>query len=198
MDSPVNCPPVSEKTCDDPGCPGWVSDSETSAIQKCDACGRFSSDDEAVSYVLSLEALDTSRQVEHQYHRLYYGLKNKIEDILLHHDNQQSRTGVPLQKKFVQAEAALNAIQEAINEVVSNDIVTWQDHAYQFTVLLSTLYEHGEVSEDTETMTPEGYFSVKIHDLTNALGLPWFWVQSIFERALKMRNHIAKEESRGC
>jgi hypothetical protein len=47
-----------------PGCPGWVLNEEDYGIEKCDACKRFKSDDEAADYVRALETLDIQRHLE--------------------------------------------------------------------------------------------------------------------------------------
>lgn len=49
--NPVRC---------DPGCPGWGVFNGTE-IQRCDTCQRFKSDDEAIAYVLAIEAMDIAR-----------------------------------------------------------------------------------------------------------------------------------------
>jgi hypothetical protein len=52
--------PLNRKPCSR-GCPGWMLEESSFRIEKCDACKRFKSDEEAVNYVRALETWDVIR-----------------------------------------------------------------------------------------------------------------------------------------
>jgi len=163
---PFPAPNLNTRTCDSPGCPGWIVTVDQGAIERCDTCARFDSDDEAVAHVCALEALDMGLHFEAHSYEALKNVKAFLTKILPDMSGKSKKE-----------------IEWLLDSDVWTEENLWTDHARQFVRLLSEIYATGEPSEDTETMKEQGYFSIKISDIEESMDLPWHEILSIFERA---------------
>jgi len=169
-------PSLNKKKCDDAGCPGWAifNDGE---IQRCDTCKRFESDDEAITHVMALEAIDISRHLDVAAHRALVEIREEMSGLI------ESTQDYPASSEMTEI---INRLEVLLGRSFWLERHRWAEHSLQFARLLSELYAIGEESEDTETMTTPGFLSVKIVDLCESMSLDWTGILSIFERADKV------------
>lgn len=172
--TPKGPPELNKHRCDDGGCPGWLVTTDQGAIERCDTCKRFESDDHAVAHVLALEAIDTHYHFDAAAHRALVELREELSDLIESTQDYEATE---------QMTEVINRLETLLGRSFWLERHRWSEHGLQFARLLSELYSIGEESEDTETMKTPGYFSIKISDLCLSMDLEWDQILSLFERA---------------
>lgn len=171
---PLPVPELNKHRCDDGGCPGWFVTADQGAIERCDTCKRFDSDEQAVAHVLALEAIDTRYHFDAAAHRALVELREELSSLV------ESTQDYPATEEMTEV---INRLETLLGRSFWLERHRWSEHGLQFARLLSELYATSEESEDTETMQSPGYLSVKIADLCLSMDLEWDQILSVFERA---------------
>ena len=169
---PAKEPELNRKECDGPFCPGWGI-FNNNEIQRCDVCARFRSDEEAVAYAKSLEAIDVGRHLDAAAQRALAEVRDELSAVV-----EEVSTNPE-----VSAKKLMDRLEVLLGRSMWLERHRWSEHATQFARLLSELYALGEEVEDAETMRKPGYFTVKIADLEKSMDLSRSDIISIFERA---------------
>lgn len=173
VDEPTTVP-LSDDDCDSAGCPGWIVTNDNGQIERCDTCKRFANDDEAIAHVHALETLDWSRQFEDAARKALTNVREELSDVI------EASQDYPISVEMTET---ISRLETLIGRSFWLERHRWSENGLQFVRLLSEMYAAGEVSDDTETMEPFGFFVVKVSELVESMDLPWGQIVEILERA---------------